>query len=137
MTTTEPAPSSSASHTLLFDVSGIDLGSPIADRREIERFNPHRHEMALLDEVLWISDDCSCAVGRHRCRADAFWVRGHFPGKPLMPGVLQVEAGAQLACFLWNKQQPAPRVAAFLRIEQAAFRRSVTPGEDLLILCQE
>lgn len=137
MTSTEPAQSTPAAHTLLFDLACIDLGATIADRTEIERFNPHRHEMALLDEVLWISDDWSCALGRHRCRADAFWVRGHFPGKPLMPGVLQVEAGAQLACFLWNKQQPVPRVAAFLRIEQAAFRRSVLPGEDLLILCKE
>lgn len=121
----------------MFDVSAIDLGSIVADRAEIERLNPHRHEMALLDEVIWISEDQTCAVGRHRCLEDAFWVRGHFPGKPMMPGVLQVEAGAQLVCFLWNIQQPVPQVAAFLRIEQAAFRRSVLPGNDLLLLCRE
>ncbi|USN98886.1 MAG: hypothetical protein H6810_12135 [Phycisphaeraceae bacterium] len=137
MTTTGPAQSTSSVHTPLFDVAEIDLRTPIAGRTEIERLNPHRHEMALLDEVIWLSEDFTCALGLHRCRGDAFWVRGHFPGMPLMPGVLQIEAGAQLACFLWNRQQPSPRVAAFLRIEQAAFRRSVLPGEDLLILCKE
>lgn len=121
----------------LFEIGGLDLGSRVADRAQIERMNPHRHEMALLDEVIWISEDFHCALGRHRCRDDAFWVRGHFPGLPLMPGVLQVEAGAQLACFLWNRQQPEPKVAAFLRIEDAAFRRSVVPGDELLILCKE
>jgi len=126
-----------ASRANLFDLSGIDLTACVADRAEIGRLNPHRHEMALLDEIVWIAEDKAAAVARVRCRDDAFWVRGHFPNKPLMPGVLQVEAGAQLACYLWNTQQPVPQLAAFLRIEQVAFRRSVLPGQELLLLCRE
>lgn len=137
MTTVDSAEQRRSPQTLMFDVGAIDLDSIVADRAAIERLNPHRHEMALLDEVIWISDDQTCALGRHRCRPDAFWVRGHFPGKPMMPGVLQVEAGAQLVCYLWNIQQEIPQVAAFLRIEQTAFRRSVLPGEELLLLCRE
>lgn len=121
---------------LLIDLDEIDLGGSVADREAIGRLNPHRHEMALLDDIVWISDDMTAAVARHRCSADAFWVRGHFPGMPLMPGVLQVEAGAQLACYIWNKQQPVPRLAAFLRLDNAAFRRSVVPGDELFILCR-
>lgn len=121
----------------LFDLSGIDLGGVVADRDAIGEMNPHRHEMALLDEIVWIADDRSAAVARHHCTSDAFWVRGHFPEISLMPGVLQVEAGAQLACYLWNIQQEVRRVAAFLRIENTAFRRSVVPGDELLLLCRE
>ena len=137
MTTIDPAQSRHATRSTLFDLSGIDLSACVADREAIAHYNPHRYEMALLDEIIWLSDDLTCVLGRHNCGKDAFWVRGHYPGRPMMPGVLQVEAGAQLACYLWNRQQPAPRAAAFLRIEQAAFRRSVVPGEELLILCKE
>lgn len=121
----------------LFDLSPIDRSAVVADRAAIGLLNPHRFEMALLDEIVWIAEDRSCALARHRVADDAFWVRGHFPGHALMPGVLQVEAGAQLACYLWNMQQPVPRVAAFLRIENCAFRRSVVPGDELLVLCRE
>ena len=70
-----------------------------------------------------------------KIRGDEFWVRGHFPNKPMLPGVLMIEAGAQLTCYLYNSLQENPQVAAFLRIENAAFRRSVSVGEELFLLC--
>lgn len=121
----------------LIDLGAIDLNGLVAGREEIGRVNPHRHELALLDEIVWVNDDLTQAVARHRCAEDAFWVRGHFPDLPLMPGVLQVEAGAQLACYIWNRRQPTPKLAAFLRIESAAFRRSVVPGDEMYVLCRE
>lgn len=130
------SPSRPRRHTLI-DLGELDLTACLADRTAIEKYNPHRHELALLDRIVWISGDRTSAVAALEAREDAFWVRGHFPGHPLMPGVLMVEAGAQVACYLWNIRQPVPRVAAFLRIENCAFRRSVVPGETLYILCEE
>ena len=54
-----------------------------------------------------------------------------------MPGVLLVEAGAQIACYLYNRRRPEPKTVAFLRIQDAAFRSMVEPGDDLFVLCRE
>ena len=122
---------------LLIDLSEIDLHACHAGREDIDRMIPHRHEMALLDEVVWFSEDQTAAVAVQDVNADAFWVRGHFPTRALMPGVLMVEAGAQLACYMWNARQDTPRLAAFLRIDECSFRRSAVPGDRLLIACRE
>jgi 3-hydroxymyristoyl/3-hydroxydecanoyl-(acyl carrier protein) dehydratase len=55
----------------------------------------------------------------------------------MMPGVLMIEAGAQMSCYLYNRRRPDPKVIAFLRIENASFRSMVEPGDDLYLLCKE
>lgn len=122
---------------LLFPVGDIDFGACAADESAIARVNPHRGHMALLDRVIWHSGDFVLGVGLKRCRADEFWVDGHFPGRAMYPGVLMIESAAQMACFLYNSRQDKPRLAAFLRLDEAAFRRSVEPGQDLIILTKE
>ena len=91
--------------------------------------------MALLDRVVWKEDAGLRGIAAMKIKGDEFWVRGHFPKQPMLPGVLMVEAGAQLSCYLYNLGQKTPQLAAFLRIENAAFRRSVTVGEELFLLC--
>ncbi len=133
----DPGEAGGDRHRPLFDLTGIDLSARVADRAAIEVVNPHRFEMALLDAIVHMSPDGKRAIGLYEVRGDQFWVRGHFPNRPMLPGVLMVEAGAQVACYLWNSLRDKPTDAAFLRIEDAVFRRSVHPGEDLFILCQE
>jgi 3-hydroxyacyl-[acyl-carrier-protein] dehydratase len=120
----------------LVDLSAVDLSATLATREQMFEMIHHRHEMALLDRVIWASEDFSEGVGSLSVRGDEFWVRGHFPGKPMFPGVLMVEAGAQLACYLYNKHYGAIHLAAFLRIENAVFRRSLTVGEEMLVCCK-
>lgn len=128
---------SSIQKQVILDLSSIDVSATIADRAQIAKWIPHRHEMALLDSIVWASDDFGSGVARWDVRDDEFWVRGHFPEKSMLPGVLQVEAGAQLACYLYNRRYNRTNPAAFLRIEEAVFRRSVEPGQQLMILCRE
>jgi 3-hydroxyacyl-[acyl-carrier-protein] dehydratase len=122
---------------LLFPIAHLDPAACVADAVAIARINPHRHEMALLDRMVWHSEDFVFGVGLKHVRADEFWVRGHFPERPMYPGVLMIESAAQLACFLYNSRQDKPTLAAFLRLEDAAFRHSVEPGQTLILLSQE
>jgi 3-hydroxyacyl-[acyl-carrier-protein] dehydratase len=126
-----------ADQAFLVDADAFDPSATVADRAAIAAWIPHRHEMALLDRVVWVADDKSAAVAAWAVKDDEFWVRGHFPEMPMLPGVLMVEAGAQLACYLYNILLGRPQPAAFLRIEDAVFRHSVAPGQTLFVFCRE
>ncbi|MBC7833995.1 MAG: hypothetical protein H7Y88_02715 [Phycisphaerales bacterium] len=122
---------------LLFDISAIDLSGRMGSRTEIERFNPHRGQMAMLDAIVWHLPNFTKGIGVKHVRDDEFWVAGHFPDRPMMPGVLMVECGAQLASYLFNIRFPETRIAAFIRLEDCTFRASVEPGNDFYLLAKE
>ena len=91
---------------VILDPTQLDLSQVLADAAEIERTNPHRHEFRLLDAVVHWDAACCVAAGYLDIRTDAFWVRGHIPGRPLFPGVLMIEAAAQLASFQFRQLFP-------------------------------
>ncbi len=104
----------------------------------IEAAIPHRGEMRLIDEIREFTD--KTAVGVKYVRNDEFWCAGHFPAKPIMPGVLIIEAMAQTACFtilhsLGNNG--GKTLGYFVSIENAKFTHMVVPGDTLELHIEE
>src|SRR6266404_3256559 len=87
----------------LFDISAIDLSKVIFDQAVIREYNPQRGEMEQLNAIVYVDDSLGRIVGYKDVRPDEFWIPGHIPGRPLLPGVLMIEAGAQLASFYTKK----------------------------------
>lgn len=123
-----------SSSKFLFDISGIDLSRRLVSREEIGKVNPHRGHMALLDYVAWQSPDLKQCVGVVKVKGDEFWVAGHFPGKAMFPGVLMIEAGAQLANYIFNVRTPISKICALMGVDDARFRAPVEVGQDLILL---
>ncbi|MCA9305513.1 MAG: hypothetical protein KDA16_03215 [Phycisphaerales bacterium] len=120
---------------LLFETDAIDLGALTLDRKALERWLPHRGQMLLLDGLVWRDDDFNRGIAVKHVRDDEFWCAGHIPDYPLMPGVLMIEAGAQLSSVLYYMRSGKEWFAGFTRIENTVFRGQVRPGDDLYILC--
>lgn len=122
---------------LLFDLSGLDLGArPVFDKEAISRVNPQRYEMQQLDGILWYDPDRSLILGYKDVTDNEFWVRGHIPGRPLMPGVIMIESAAQLLSFFVKQVLNIEGFVGFGGIESAKFRAVVTPGCRLYLLGQ-
>lgn len=113
---------------VILDPRQIDWNHVIADREAIARLLPHRHEFALLDGVVLLDIPGMVFAGFHEVRPDAFWARGHIPGRPLFPGVLMVEVGAQLASFAHASAYPGAPFMGFVGIDKVRFRGAVEPA---------
>jgi 3-hydroxyacyl-[acyl-carrier-protein] dehydratase len=121
----------------LFDISGLDLTHLVCDQEEIRRFNPHRGEMEHLNGIVYLDPALERLVGYKDVRADEFWVPGHIPGRPLFPGVLMVEAGAQLACFYIKRVIGWKGFVGFGGLDDVKFRTQVVPPCRMYILAQK
>ena len=105
-------------------------------RDGIESIIPHRDPFLLLDEVLELEAGRR-VVARRDVRAEDPWFAGHFPGRPVMPGVLIVEAMAQAgAVAVLIEEQNRGKIAFFAGIDDCRFKRVVSPGDALTLTCE-
>ncbi len=121
----------------LFDLSAIDLNATALDRVGIMKYIAQRGLALQLDKLAWFSEDHNRAVAVKHVRDDEWWSAGHVPGQPLMPAVMMIEAGAQLASVIFQIHDVIHhKFIGFTAIDRTKFRGVVHPGDDLIILGQ-
>ena len=120
---------------LILDFSEYDLEHVIADIEEIRKCNPQRHEMEQLTAIVFDDLERGICVGYKDISPNEFWVRGHMPGMPLMPGVVMCEAAAQLCgYFVTRHKMMGEAMLGFGGLEDVRFRDTVVPGDRLVIV---
>jgi 3-hydroxyacyl-[acyl-carrier-protein] dehydratase len=112
----------------LYDISGIDLDQIVYDQEAIRKANPQRGPMEHLNAIVYAKPELGQIIGCKDVRADEFWVPHHIPGRPLLPGVLMIEAGAQLASFYTRTFENWTGFIGFGGAEDIRFRQVVEPG---------
>jgi UDP-3-O-[3-hydroxymyristoyl] N-acetylglucosamine deacetylase / 3-hydroxyacyl-[acyl-carrier-protein] dehydratase len=108
-------------------------GSAVMDAKDVLAVLPHRYPFLMVDRILSFEGEKKI-VGMKSVTMNEPYFQGHFPGHPVMPGVLQVEAMAQVASILMLKTNPgANGVGYFMSADEVKFRKPVVPGDTLII----
>ena len=102
-------------------------------REEIKKILPHREPMLLVDDVEKKED---IAVGHYVVRGDEFFLQGHFPGNPVVPGVILCEILAQSACVLLEDVMSEGKIPMYTGLDKVRFRNPVHPGETIETKCR-
>ena len=113
--------------------SALLQNAPVMDIRTISKILPHRYPMLLVDRVIEMDGDRR-AVGIKNVTFNEPFFQGHYPGQPVMPGVLIVEAMAQLSgLLLSHKLEHTGKVALLMSLDKVKVRRPVVPGDQLVL----
>lgn len=121
----------------IVEPTAYSLDHVVADLAAIRRFNPQRFEFEQLTAVVYDDPEAHIVVGYKDINENDFWVRGHMPGRPFMPGVLMCEAAAQLCSYHAHRHDlTGGKVLGFGGLEEVRFRRFVEIPSRLVIAAQ-
>ena len=120
----------------IFDLSTVDLTTDVLDQNAIRLVNAQRGDMEHLNGINWYDLEGQI-VGYKNIRQDEFWVSGHIPGRPLLPGVLMIEAAAQLSSYYVKAILKWDGFIGFGGVKDCKFRMPVQPGCRLTLLAKQ
>lgn len=106
---------------------------PVFTTKQVELILPHRYPFLLVDRIIHIDLEASEIIGLKNVTANEPFFQGHFPGAPIMPGVLILEALAQTGGILVHQKGYDKKIAVLLNVTGAKFRKPVTPGDQLML----
>jgi 3-hydroxyacyl-[acyl-carrier-protein] dehydratase len=121
----------------LIDLTSIDLSQIAISAEDVGKLNPQAGDMRQLDYVAFLNEDNTIAVGVKEVKDDEFWVHGHIPDRPLYPGVLMIEAAAQISSALYHTKNKGNHFMGFTRCDNCSFRGQVVPGDTLALVTME
>lgn len=107
--------------------------SSVFDVKEIQKILPHRYPFLLVDRIITLNLEENIIIGQKNVTVNEQFFEGHFPGIPIMPGVLILEALAQTGGILVHQKGHQEKIALLMSVNNAKFRRPVVPGDVLML----
>lgn len=121
----------------ILDPAHVDFENVLANLDDIRAVNPQRFEMEQLTAIVHIDLEQVICAGYKDITDHEFWVRGHMPGMPVMPGIVMCEAAAQVCSYVTIKYDLlGAQIVGFGGLDDVLFRGLVVPGDRLLIACK-
>ncbi len=122
----------------LVDPLSVDTQTPYRGIEDIRTHNRQRFEMEMLSGIALLDMEKQIVVGFKHLSADDFWVRGHIPGRPVLPGVLMIESAAQLTSYYYMESigNPPGVFIGFMGVTDVKFRGFVQPADTFIIAAQ-
>jgi len=115
------------------ETSNLQNLHTVLDAKKIAQILPHRYPMLLVDRIVHLDLEENIIIGQKNVTMNEDFFNGHFPGAPIMPGVLILEALAQTGGILVHQKLQTDKIAVLLTINNAKFRKPVLPGDVLYL----